>query len=432
MAAAGRTIALGALLTLVGLTAQAADASLERARQALLEGRFDEAERFLAAVDEATADRNDLDFLRGTLASGRGDAETAIARFKAVLARDPAANRVRLDLARVYYLIQDDVAAEFHFRAALAQGVPPEVEKNVRFFLDQMARRQRWDADLSVALTPDSNINAATTASSVDLFGLPFQLDPSARRKSGVGVSATVSGSYQWRLSDDSRFKVGAAYYGAEYGDESFSDRNLSVYAGPRFLVAENKELSVFATGGRRWHGGAPLSASAGGRLEGALQMSTKLRMTGSLFGQANDYSTAYEAYSGPLIGANGLVTYMLDARSFVRSGVTIARERTDLDAYRNMQYAVSAGYYRGNLPLNFAVYGEVRASLASYDAPLPVFGETRRDVQMDYRVSLSNTNIDIYGFTPVVTFTHTDRTSNIALFEYRRNRVEIGVVRNF
>ena len=50
----------------------------------------------------------------------------------------------------------------------------------------------------------------------------------------------------------------------------------------------------------------------------------------------------------------------------------------------------------------------------------------------MDYRFSISNKNIDILGFTPVITFAHTDRYSNIGLFAYHRNHGEIGLTRNF
>ncbi|SEJ64539.1 hypothetical protein SAMN05518849_11077 [Sphingobium sp. AP50] len=41
---------------------------------------------------------------------------------------------------------------------------------------------------LSAGLAPDTNINQATAADQVDMFGLPFEIDPSARRRSGVGI----------------------------------------------------------------------------------------------------------------------------------------------------------------------------------------------------------------------------------------------------
>ena len=37
-------------------------------------------------------------------------------------------------------------------------------------------------------LAPDSNINSATDKESIDIYGLPFQLDPSARARSGTGL----------------------------------------------------------------------------------------------------------------------------------------------------------------------------------------------------------------------------------------------------
>src|SRR5262249_3619811 len=146
-------------------------------------------------------DRNDLDFLQGTLANAKGDYATAIKHFRAVLGRDGTLNRVRLDLAKAYFLKGDDAAAEHHFRAAMAQGVPPEVQHNISQYLDQIRRRKRLDVTVRAALAPDTNVNAATTAENVTLYGLPFELDPAARKRSGIGFAGGLSGSYQWDLS---------------------------------------------------------------------------------------------------------------------------------------------------------------------------------------------------------------------------------------
>jgi hypothetical protein len=38
----------------------------------------------------------------------------------------------------------------------------------------------------------------------------------------------------------------------------------------------------------------------------------------------------------------------------------------------------------------------------------LGAFGIARRDLSMTYRLSVTNKNIDLLGFTPVITFAHT------------------------
>src|SRR6478609_7088090 len=93
-------------------------ATIEAARGALERGDADGAERLLTGIAATDETANDLDFLRGTAAFAKGNYDLAIAHYKALLTRDGTLNRVRLDLARSYFSIGDDAAAEYHFRAA--------------------------------------------------------------------------------------------------------------------------------------------------------------------------------------------------------------------------------------------------------------------------------------------------------------------------
>jgi hypothetical protein len=408
------------------------NATLEGARAAIARGDLSEGERLLALVDESSVDHNDLDFLRGTIAAAHRDYKTAIARFRAILQRDPSLNRVRLELARVYFLNGEDVAAEHHFRAVLAQGVPPNVQENINRFLDEIRRRKHWDVGVFAAVAPDSNVNAATTAQSVDLFGLPFQLNPTAQRQSGVGFTATLTGFYQWDVTHSTKIKAGGAYYDTEYGNDAFSDRNLHLYTGPRFLIGQGTEVSVLATGSKRWYGGAAFTDGYGVSIEGQTALSPRVLLGGTVEAHRLRYADAYADYTGPIFSANLLLTYFFDAHSFARVIGGIVREQARLEPLRDFQYVLGAGYYREDLPLGLAVYINVQGALIPYDAPLPALGRVRKDVGMDYRMSLSNRNFDVFGFTPLVSYIHTDRYSNISLYTYHRSRVEVGVTRNF
>jgi len=407
---------------------------IDRARAAIAGGDLTEAEKLLVSLAETAETRNDVDFLLGTIAVGKSDYDTAITHFKALLDRDPSLNRVRLDLARVYFMKGDDEAAEYHFRAAAAAGVPAAVQASIDVFLDAIRRRKRWEFNISAAVAPDSNINAATTAQSVDVFGLPFEISEDARQTSGVGLSVNLGGSYQWNLAASTKLKVGAQYYATEYTRQDFSDRQISGFAGPRFLLGGESEVSVLATASRRWFGGVPLTYGLGGRLEGRTILSPRYLLDGTIAGQHLHYNDEhYGSYTGPVFSTTLGLTYAVNASSFLRGGGGVVRELPAVAAFRNTQYMLNAGYYRENLPHRFAVYGGVQATRTSYDAALAAFGTTvRRDTEVSYRLSLSNKYIDIFGFTPVISYVHTDRYSNIKLYSYHRNHGEIGVTRNF
>ncbi len=412
--------------------ANSADETLEKARAALLSGDIAEAERALANAKDAS-DINDYDFLRGTLAVQKKDYDTGIAAFRAIIARDPTLNRVRLDLAQAYYLKGDDAGATYHFRAAVAQGLPPEVQANVVQYLEDIRRRKRWDASVSVAVAPDTNINAATTADSVTLFGLPFVLDPNAQAKSGVGVSASAAGSYRFVVSDNVRLKVGAAGYATEYGNPDYTDRNISASIGPVFVVGGDDEVGLSAIASRRWFGGDGFTQSMGARLEGQKTLSPRWLWNAGVSWENRDYDAAqYDDYDGRVYTGYTSLTYALDASSLLQGTLAVVREETNLDAMRSWQTILGANYYRENLWQRFAFGASVQAGLIRYDSALLAFGKTRHDTQVDYRISLSNAMVDLWGFTPVISYIHSDRYSNINLFTYHRDRGEIGLRRNF
>ena len=112
--------------------------------------------------------------------------------------------RVRLDLALAHFQARQDGRAAYHFRQALgAPDLLAAARDNALAFLDEIRRRKTWSVNTAVALAPDNNINAATRARIVELFGLPAELSEDARQTSGVGLSVNVSGTHEARLSPD-------------------------------------------------------------------------------------------------------------------------------------------------------------------------------------------------------------------------------------
>ncbi len=408
------------------------DTPLEQARAAIARGYTTSADRALAVVGDDVADINDLDFLRGSVAVLKGDFDSGVAHFRAILARDPSLNRVRLDLAQAYFQKGDDTAAIYHFRAALAQGVPPEVAQNIARFLQQLRSRKKWDASISAAVVPDSNINAATTADSIDVFGLPFTLDPTAQQQSGIGLSVGGAAAYRLPLSEHTRLKLGASYFDTEYINNKFSDRNLGAQIGPSFILSGDDEVAVLASASRRWLFGKTFTNSTGLRLEGQSALSSRWLAAGAVSWENRKYEAPYADYTGPVYTANAALSYALDASSLLQGTAGVVRERANVDALRSWQYIVSTTYFIENLVGRFAVGFGVQAALVRYDAMQVAFGKIRRDKQVDYRVNISNANLDVWGFTPVINLTHADRYSNINLFTYHRNRAELGVRRNF
>ena len=242
-----------------------AETLIKTARAALAKGMLDDAEFLLKGVKPGEGNIDDLDFLHGTIALARRNWQDAIARFRAMLARNPDLPRVRLDLALAY----------FQAGRGRQRGLSlPALRWAQRIFLLSCVRGRFSFSTRSggarLGRSPDrwrscrtTIINAATSARLVDLFGLPARLSEDARQTSGVGLSANISGGYEARISPDLRLRVGGGLRTRTYRESEFNDRILSLRAGPRFLF-EKFDLRPELTSRFRWLGGESYSRATG------------------------------------------------------------------------------------------------------------------------------------------------------------------------
>ena len=357
-------------------SAVSAETLIETARAALAKGALDEAEFLLEGVEPGEGNIDDLDFLHGTIALARQNWQDAIARFRAMLARNPDLPRVRLDLAFAYFQAREDGNAAYHFRLALGDtALPPVVRARALAFLDQLRRRKSWSITGSVALAPDSNINAATSARLVDLFGLPARLSEDARQTSGVGLSANVSGGYEGRISQDLRFRVAAGLRTRTYGESDYNDRILSLRAGPRILF-EKFDLRPELTTRVRWLGGESYSRDIGVELSSDWLIAPAWRLNASVVGERISYETflgdghSYATHLG--------LAHALEEATLLRADTSFRRQILERDAYSWREFSVSVSAKR-EFPLGFVLSAGPSYRWREYGAPLPVFGPEPR-----------------------------------------------------
>ena len=410
--------------------AVSAETLIEAARTALSRGKLDDAEFLLRGVKPGEGDADDLDFLRGTIALGQGDWQTAIARFRAMIARDPTLLRVRLDLAFAYFQAREDKQAAYHFRLVLGEDdLPPAVRANTLAFLDRIRRRKSWSVSGALALAPDSNINAATSSREVNLFGFPAQLSEDARQTSGVGLNATISGGYEARISPDLRFRTSARLSTRTYEQSKFNDRTLTLRAGPRFLF-EKFDLRPELTARARRLGGEIYSRAAGIELSGNWQVAPAWRLSAAVGGERVSYETFLG--EGNMYSTQVGLAHALGRATLLRADGVFRREAVDSEAYSWREFILGASATR-ELPRGFVATVGSTYRLRRYDSPITAFGpEARQDRTLAGRVKLSNRHFELFGFMPEMTFRHERRNSNLDLYDYKRNVVEIGVVRTF
>ena len=403
---------------------------IEAARAALAEGALDNAEFLLEGVKPGEGDINDLDFLHGSIALARGEWEAAIARFRAILARDPNLPRVRLDLALAFFRAGQDTAAAYHFRQTLGdKDLPPAARARAIAFLDAIRRRKTWSVSAGFALAPDSNINAATSARLIELFGLPARLSEDARETSGVGVTADISGGYEMRISPDLRFRTGAGLYTRTYRESQFNDRTLTLRAGPRLLF-DDFDLRPELTGRLRELGGDTYSRAFGLGLSSNWVLAPAWRLNASVSAER----VSYESFlgDGDIYGAQLGVAHAYGRATLLGGNASYRREAVTSEAYSWREFAIGLLAAR-ELPKGFVASVGPSLRWRRYDRRIPAFGpEARSDRTLAGRIKVSNRHVELFGFMPEITLRSERRSSNLGLYDYTRNAAEIGVVRAF
>jgi tetratricopeptide (TPR) repeat protein len=395
----------------------------------MLGGRSAEARALLQDLAAQYRDSNDVDFLLGMLDVEAKDYDRAARHFRAILARQPGAIRVRLELARAFYLDRDFENAFRQFQLARAGNPPAGVIASIDRFLSLIRRQKSWSYSFSAAIAPDSNISTGTSDREAIIFGLPFELSDKTRRRRGTGIAVETGAEFAPRIGETTRLKLGVAVQRRDYPGRDFDDMIVAVDAGPR-LVVDKWDLSLTATGFQRRFAGRRLSNGVGVKGEASFYIDARTAISAGLSAQQIRYPH-HPLYTGSAYSGWASVTRALTPKSFLSARIGASRKGAKTADLAYWSGFISAGYYR-DLPAGFSVYVEPSYSRSRYDAPDPFFGERRRDKLLELHLTVLNRRIDLRGFTPRIGLTLARRRSTIDLYDYSQRRIEVGVTRAF
>ena len=181
----------------------ATPSAMETGRLLIRAGRLEHARAFLKQAKPAgEEERIERLFLLGQIELRLGMPGKAAARFETILALRPGLTRVRLDLARAYYLAGLDDKARYHFSSALGDALPSSIEATVEGFLRRIDARKRWSVSVSAAALPETK---RPEHESVLIGGVPFRLDKEAREPSGYGALLSGGVSFSPAVSETVR-----------------------------------------------------------------------------------------------------------------------------------------------------------------------------------------------------------------------------------
>jgi Tfp pilus assembly protein PilF len=391
--------------------------------------RLDDAKRLLAQALAAKPDDSEAQFLLATIAVEEKDYDTAISLYRRILVREPDVERVRLELARAFFLKGDYDNADRQFRFARAGDISDTVKTNIDHFLAAINRLRQWTLNFSLALAPDTNQNAATSAAQINIFGLPFALDKSARKQSGIGLAGDIGGEWSPMLGDNLKARLGGELYRVDYSGGAFDDMTISAYGGPQLLF-DNWDVSVLATGFKRWFANQDYVSGVGAKLAADYGVTSDWLVSASLGGQSVTNSFIPDQ-SGPLWSMQTQLSYVLSPSSLVQLQLGFNRQDAQVGAYSYSGVWLGGGYSQ-DLPYGFSAGFQPVYFMTRYDDMLPAFAKTRSDDTIMLAFTLLNRRFDFHGFTPRFSYVFSEQHSNIPIYSFTRNQFQIGVTSLF
>tara|TARA_R110000824_G_scaffold63304_2_gene166627 strand:- start:156 stop:1574 length:1419 start_codon:yes stop_codon:yes gene_type:complete len=375
-------------------------------------------------------------FLAGYIAIETGDVDGAIRKFRSILDENPGQTRVRLELARAYLMTGKEASADYHFRLAQNdENLPDEIAQTIRNTRSILRDQRVWRFSFDFGFAPDTNINGATNAESIDInFGpikLPLQLDENARERSGIGQTAGFSGGIRVKATDRLALLLDADSKIINYKGEEADDIVIQVAAGPELRIARYSSLSLQAVGLHRWYGGRLATREYGGRVGYQQALSEGQRLGFELDARRTE-SQLSDAYSGWQLGANATYEHLIGKSLIASASVFARRDLLNADGFSSFNYGVNLGI-GGELPLGLNAGVSASVSRSEFDAPLLLYStEKRQDWRGFARAYVGSRKIKFLGFSPSIDYNYSRVDSNYGLYEMNRHRVNFKFARYF
>ena len=421
-----------AIFSFIG-TASAANTpeNLKSAAELLQAGKADTAlAEVLRNHDPVTASAQEW-FLLGEAAKQAGKLDDAADYFEKVLAIDPKADRVKLELAAVTYQLGNAERAKTLLLDVKAARPPAGVVSNIDRFLatiESNKGQKNWRITASAGWIYDSNVNAGPNEDIIAMFGLPFRLSSDAKPAEdnayllGLGFDHVipVNGSVGWQ-----------SHVGVNWRDNATVDNLDSLYlsgsSGP--VWKQNSHLiwsmPLVADWVRYGHTNDYFSYSYGiaPQVRYLLSRDLALNLSTTLRGKSFDRQSERELVSWTVTPS---VDYQLTADDSLRFGVTAGQEHSGVAYYSNDRWFLNANYFH-NFSKAFVASFNTSYGDSIYQGKEAAYNNIRQDTRVSVGVDLiyhvENINTDV-----VTSASYTDNDSNLSIYEYDQTQVSVNL----
>lgn len=382
-----------------------------------------------ALAQDADPDiRAEARYRKGLMLADLGRFEDAAMAFRAVLSEKPDAVAARLELARMLAALGREGEARRELRQAQAVGIPREAAPMVEQFAAALRSPQRFGGSIEWSLAPDSNINRATQARTLDTIIAPLTLSDDARAQSGLGLRTAGQAFAKLPLTSSVAVLPRLAGLASLYDDDKFNDVSASALLGVEWRGSKDRvSPSVGETW--RWYGGERYARTRTVALDWVRALDVRSQLVVSASAGAASY-TKNSLQDGGLYDASASYERALDGLSGFTVTVSATRQAAQDPGYATWAGGATLGAWRETrLGTVFASAG-LRRTVG--DERLFLFPEARREWLTTARAGMTFRALSVARLAPIVRVSFEDNASTVGIYDYSRLAVEAGFTRAF
>lgn len=400
---------------------------IRRAKNLMQAGDYGAAHDHLHPVYEKERD-NRVAFMLGLCCIHLKEYSEAISYFQKILKDEPDNNRVRLELARAYFMAGEEQKelAKKEFLAVKAANPPPLVGKNIERFLDIIegrlpgVGRHKWIAQATAGLKYDSNANGGPSSSSILLFG---QYTPNTDKKiSDTADEASLYLGHVFPFTDFYTWQSDISF--THTGYHKYHEYNadvLNVSSGPSFR--SGKLLFSLPVLFERYDVGSDRYTTTYAAVpQFRYPITDEFNANLILRGMKRDYKRSEDiGRDADVWAAEYYFLYTFGRDCFVKAGGAYGKEDADRDYYDNHFSEVYAGVSI-NLPCDLLFYAQQNVRSLGYEKCEPAFSKLRKDTQYTSHLNLKK-EFGKSGWSISFAYTYTFDDSNLDFYKYKRRQ---------
>lgn len=391
----------------------------------------------LAGAAQPAEERVQASFVRGVVAIEAGDAQTAVRIFRDLLAEDPNLHRVRLELARAYFVLQEWELSRREFLTVLSANIPYSVKRNIIRFLDAIDRRRGWDWSLDIALAgnPLASRNFTSDTVTVNFLGIPldFEIEEEDEPSIGVRVRGDLEFRKEIKYAPEHSVALGSYFsifadatdYETSSSDDFIGGASMGIQlAFPQARVNAGPTWFTRHFGGELYENRFTLEAVGEYRTLGGLSL-----FGGMSGGYVDNIET--DLRDGGIASMRFGAVRSFGGATLVRGSVSFSRFRAeaDFESFKSarLELSTSADLGRGFVPTL-----STRVEVTGFDESAPLFFEKRQEIELAVDLKLVKADWFLGMFNPYIALGATRNFSDIAIYDFYEYRVEAGVTRAF